>query len=156
MTEQYDHPGASDGRGSPRARDSADGNRTPEAGRFDLDDLFRVLADRRRRFALYHLRRTDGTVRLPTLVSAVLEWETGGDPGTVPERRRQRAYLEFYHNHVPMLAEYGLASYDEDDGVVSLETDLGDAAVLVELARARDGIPPGDPDAEERERNSTA
>lgn len=146
MTEQCDHSGESSGR-RPGARDSTGGNRIPDDEGFDLDDLFRVLADRRRRYALYRLRQTEGKVRLPALVRAVLKWENGTDAETVSEQRRQRTYLDFYHNHVPMLVDHGLASYDEDDGTVRLEADLGTASEHVRLARAHDDVPPADGDA---------
>ena len=145
MTEQRDHPGES-GNSSPDARHSAE-DRTPDDEGFDLDDLFKVLADRRRRYALYRLRRADGAVRLPALVRTVLEWETGTDARAVPEQHCQRTYLDFYHNHVPMLVDYGLASYDEDDGTVRLEADLGAASEYVRLARTYDGIPSADGNA---------
>lgn len=146
MTEQHDHPEES---GSPRpnARGSAEEDPDPPGEGFELDDLFKLLADRRRRYALYRLRRADGAVRLPALVRTVLEWETGRDARTISEQRRQRTYLDFYHNHVPMLVDHGLASYDEDDGTVRLETEFGAASEHVRLARASDGVPPADGDA---------
>ena len=145
MTEQHDHQEQSGDRG-PGVRDSAEEGQTPDDKQFDLDDLFKVLADRRRRYALYRLRRADGAVRLPALVRTVLEWETGTDAETVSEQRRRRTYLDFYHNHVPMLVNYGLASYDEDDGTVRLETELGAASEHVRLARTSDGVPSADGD----------
>lgn len=113
-----------------------------------LDELFEVLSDRRRRYALYRLQQADGRVRLRALVGTVLAWETDRDPEELPERRRRRTYLEFYHTHVPLLADYGLVSYSEDEGTVRLEPDIGGEPYL-RAARADDGIPPLDapPDA---------
>lgn len=116
-------------------------------GDLGLDELFGVLADRRRRYALYRLRQVGGEVRLSALVGAVLEWETGIDVESLPDERRQRAYLEFYHNHVPLLADHGLVSYSRTEGIVRLEADLEEAAWCFERARAHDDVPPGDGDA---------
>ena len=146
MTEQYNHPKESGGR-DPNAYNSAEGNQIHDDEGFDLDDLFRVLADRRRRYALYQLGRANGEMRLPALVRTVLKWETDTNAKTVSEQRRQRTYLDFYHNHVPMLVNYGLASYDEDDGTVRLEADLEAASAHIRLARAHDDVPPAGEDA---------
>lgn len=119
-------------------------------GGVDLDEFFEVLADRRRRYALYHLRRVGGEIDLTALARTVLEWETGTDARELPEKRFQRVYLDFYHNHVPLLSDRGIVSYCEEEGFVRLEADLREATAYLELARVHDDVPPANTGPRER------
>jgi len=98
--------------------DSDDPSRTGSSD--DLEDVFGVLTDRQRRFALYHLKQCGGETELSDLVGQVLEWEHDRPPGQLPERQRQRTYLEFYHSHLPLLEDHDVVEYSDDDGRVRL------------------------------------
>lgn len=86
-----------------------------------VDDALSLLADRRRRYALYHLRdraaTTDreATVSLQGLARRVAAVERGTDPEQVLEDEFERVYLGLQHNHVPRLEDAGVVEYDEDD-----------------------------------------
>ena len=80
-----------------------------------LDQLFRLLADKHRRYALYYLDATaSDTVTLDEVADYVAERtqtsteEQEWASGTAHERIRTR----LHHNHLPRLAKTGLIDYD--------------------------------------------
>lgn len=74
----------------------------------NIDDLFTILSNRRRRYILAYLQRMDDDVaELPELVEWVLTQEADceNDP-------QETVAGELHHIHLPKLAEVGLIDYD--------------------------------------------
>ncbi|WP_133412326.1 DUF7344 domain-containing protein [Natrarchaeobaculum sulfurireducens] len=79
----------------------------------DLESLFRLLADDRRRQVAATLEAiTDDCVDLEVVLAAVAA--ANGDSG--PARDDWR--VEFQHVHLPMFEDVGVMEYDEHDGTV--------------------------------------
>ncbi|MFC7047096.1 hypothetical protein ACFQH6_18370 [Halobacteriaceae archaeon GCM10025711] len=79
----------------------------------DLDTVFDLLADRRRRLALYYLIRSDDAVAsLDELADWVTRLETAdtGEPPT--EDYRRRVVTSLHHAHLPTFAEASVVEYD--------------------------------------------
>jgi hypothetical protein len=94
-----------------------------ESGSVTVDDLFDVLADERRRLALYCLDTRGGSVALAELAAEVARLERGIDEGEstrLPDEDVQPVYLDLYHAHVPKMEENGVVEYDPDTGTVGL------------------------------------
>jgi len=82
----------------------------PYAGTANLptSDRHRLLAKRRRRVALEVLADRTAPVDLDSLATAVAAREGDGtDEATV-----KRVGICLHHNHLPMLAEFGVIDYD--------------------------------------------
>lgn len=80
-----------------------------------LDDLLKLLADRRRRYVLYYLDDAeDDVVTLDELSDHVADrreaWSANTDGTGVVALERVRVGL--HHNHLPRLADAGLIDYD--------------------------------------------
>lgn len=80
----------------------------------DPDDVFRALADERRRRVLDVLADRDEPVDVATLAAAVRE-AAGEEPAPDPERLR----IDLAHHQIPVLAEAGLVDWDVDEGTVA-------------------------------------
>lgn len=86
-----------------------------------IDDVLSLVADRRRRYALYHLcdraaaSDREVAVSLRDLARRVAAVERDTDPDRVLEDEFERVYLGLQHNHVPRLEDAGVVEYDEDD-----------------------------------------
>lgn len=81
----------------------------------ELDTVFEVLSDRRRRYALYVLYRADGgAITVDRLTRRVSRMED--DPGD--ERHTGRIENEIRYNHLPKLIDAGLVEYDERSDTV--------------------------------------
>lgn len=88
-------------------------------------DVFDVLSNRRRRYALHHLKqRSDHRVSLAELSRRVAAWEQGTDPEEITYEDRKSAHTSLSQFHLPKMRDAGLVEFDPDDGVVRL-TDRG-------------------------------
>lgn len=79
-----------------------------------LDEFLELLADRRRRYALYCLDEADETVvSLEELSDQVVQRERNwDDDGTPAEDHGENVRIELHHNHLPRLSDAGLIDYD--------------------------------------------
>jgi hypothetical protein len=86
------------------------------------DDLFETLANRRRRYAVEHLRTVGPGERVSfrTLVEAVASRENDCTRATLTARQRKRVYTALYQRHVPKMAAAGVLDYDRERGTVAL------------------------------------
>jgi hypothetical protein len=100
-----------------------------------VDELFRVLADSRRRTALSCLA-THGELALPDLADELAEIEYGRPLTEIDPESVTELYFDLYHSHVPCLVAADLVEYDQPQDHVAI-TDHGDIAQseLVEQAR---------------------
>lgn len=116
-----------------------------------VDDALSLLADRRRRYALYHLcdraAATDRevTVSLRDLARHVAAVERDTGPERVLEDEFEHVYLGLQHNHVPRLADAGVVEYDEDDGEVRFEGVTGPLAECLGVTRSMEANVPDAP-----------
>ncbi|WP_255170832.1 DUF7344 domain-containing protein [Natrononativus amylolyticus] len=92
-----------------------------DSGPLSLDELFGLLAQRRRRYVLYELRDRDH-VDVRELAVAIVARETNDPPDNVPEERIERVSIRLHHNDLPMLHDAKLLEYDERQGDVSAST----------------------------------
>lgn len=76
-----------------------------------LDRYFDALVDRRRRYALYYLRR-HGSASVEELARHVAARETGRPAADLSTDEYEQVQSSLYHNHLPRLADYGLAEFD--------------------------------------------
>lgn len=85
-----------------------------------------VLADSRRRRALYYLRehRTE-TVTVDELARAVKALETKSSPATLVEDDYEAVRQELAYDHLPRLAEFGIISYDAHFGDLRFDPSRG-------------------------------
>ena len=85
-------------------------------GELSIDEVFALLANRRRRYVFYCLEREDvsSTVGLDELAAQVAEWEREWDDRTNrnPSEHHEIVSIELHHNHLPRIAETPLIDYD--------------------------------------------
>ena len=97
------------------------------------DQLYRVLASRPRRRLLYYLDDV-GQSTITELAEVLVGWETSKQGGMAMETEYDGMMITLKHSHLPMLAEAGLVTYDEETGTVECEP-LDDAVTDL-LARS--------------------
>lgn len=96
-----------------------------------FDACLQLVADRRRRRVIQHLRReADGTTSIDELVDQLYRRSA-----TDTDRRvdREQFTIQLYHAHLPTLAEHGVVEYDPDRGTVQYRSDEQTEAVLDSL-----------------------
>ena len=98
-----------------------------------LDACLTLVADRRRRRLLEHLRHNgNGEVQLDDLVDHLYEAE----PAAADDRQMSRDQLaiQLFHIHLPKLADHGVVEHDHERGTIEYRPDEQIEAVL-------DGLP---------------
>ena len=125
-----------------RPPESTDGSRdTVETGsEFSTGDIYEVLSNRRRRYAIHHLKQTDGPVDVSTLAEQVAAWENDKPVAELDSQERKRVYISLYQSHLPTLEKRGLVAYDDDRGIVELTDSIANAEVYLEVV-AGENVP---------------
>lgn len=80
-----------------------------------LDRLLYLLANRRRRYTLYHLDEVEqAVIPLNELADHLVQWEREWDSRekTEHDTHRREIRIDLHHNQLPRLAEAGLIDYD--------------------------------------------
>ena len=99
------------GLNTPARRDESTAEAAAERP-IDRDAVFRLLAEKRRRHALYYLRKSDsGSVVLTELTDGVLASTAGVPTEEVPDEEYVSLLHELHHVHLPKLAEAGVVDY---------------------------------------------
>jgi hypothetical protein len=81
-----------------------------------LDDVFDLLAEQRRRYAIYYfIDAEDDTVDFEALAEQIAAWETDGDPST---ERVDQVSIDLYQVHLPKLDEAAVVDFDHRSNTV--------------------------------------
>ncbi|WP_233274697.1 DUF7344 domain-containing protein [Haladaptatus cibarius] len=81
---------------------------TNSIGSDDLDALMELLADHRRRYALYYLQNQESEVEIDELAGRIAEWDSDAND-------RERILTELRHKHLPKMEEVGIIERDGDE-----------------------------------------
>lgn len=90
-----------------------------EGGEPSLDDLFRVMADRHRRVALYYLLERD-RVSVPELVDVVTGWTHASDGAVARRDDRERISTGLRTVHFPTMEAANVVAVDREADDVTL------------------------------------
>lgn len=102
------------------------------------DEVFELLSNQRRRFALHYLKHRDETAQLGELSEHVASWENGTELHEVDSAERKRVYTSLQSHHLPKMDEQGVVDYDDRAGVVELEASAEDLDVYLEVVSDKD------------------
>lgn len=92
----------------------------------DVNRVYDVLANRRRRQLLYLLDDADeNAADVPTLASTIAAWEKDiDDPAAVTYDDRKSVQAAVYQHHAPKMAAAGLVEFDKRACRLELDTDV--------------------------------
>ena len=100
------------------------------------DELFHVLRNRRRRYAIHHLKHADDPVDVGDLATQIAAWENDVPTDAVTSKQRRRVYNALQQTHVPELDDTGLVETERRD--VELTDRAAELDVYLELVDGRD------------------
>ncbi|MFC5134025.1 MULTISPECIES: DUF7344 domain-containing protein [Haloferacaceae] len=81
------------------------------------DEIFDVLSNRRRRFVIHALKRTEEPLDVSDLSTHVTAWELDVDPKEVEYEDRRNVYSTLQRTHLPKLEEKDIVEVDEENRV---------------------------------------
>lgn len=102
------------------------------------DDLFEILANRRRRYAIHYLQLKERAVELGTLAEQLAAWENVTPVEAVTSKERKRAYTSLQQRHLPKMDEAGLVDFDERRGTIEPSEALTNLDVYTEVVRGNE------------------
>ncbi len=103
-----------------------------------LEQMYAVLANRRRRFAIHYLQHRGEPVLLGKLAERIAAWENGIDVAAVTSKQRKALYTALQQRHVPKLHDAGLVDFDRRQGLVTPTAVLEDVRIYAEVVAGRE------------------
>ena len=102
---------------SQRAGSAAD---TPadEGPPIELDQVFGLLRNRRRRDVLRYLSGTDEQVRIGKLAETIAARECDKPVRQITSQERKRVYIGLYQGHLPKMDDCGVVEYNQQRGII--------------------------------------
>jgi len=82
------------------------------------DDIFGILQNQRRRYALKYLLAEDRRVALGELAERIAAWENDKTLNEITYSERKRVYVGLYQCHLPKMDDVGVVDFNRDRGHV--------------------------------------
>ena len=103
-------------------------------------DVFEILSNRRRRFALHAIKRREEPIELSELSEQIAAWEMDTEPEQISYEDRRGVYMTLKTTHIPMMDERGVVEFEQQTKTVRSTDLLSKLDVYVEALR-KDEIP---------------
>ena len=95
-------------------------------------EVFDILSNRRRRYALYALLNDD-TTTIGSLAERIAAWENDCTVDEVTSTERKRVYTALQQSHLPKLERTGLVSFDRETGRVHPTDTVDEMDIYLEV-----------------------
>ena len=96
-----------------------DGEGAEPATEVSEDELFDVLANQRRRFAVHLLKREEADkLEIGDMAEQIAAWENGIETAEITGNERKRVYTALQQSHLPKMDDAGVVNFNKDRGVV--------------------------------------
>lgn len=107
----------------------------------DVDTVFHLLSNERRRWAVEYLAENDGATDLRDMAQAMAFIESDGyaTPEAVPRNLYKAAYVSLYQTHLPKLESAGVIDVSRAGNVRGLQPIEGLATICREVRQMSDG-----------------
>ncbi len=102
------------------------------------DDLFELLANRRRRYILHELMRAGDAIDIGTLSEEIAASEDGLEVHEISSKDRKRVYTALHQSHLPKMDKTGVVDFDSDRGTVEPTAALEDVEIYMDVVRGRE------------------
>jgi hypothetical protein len=102
------------------------------------DEIYEVLSNHRRRYALHYLKQNGRNAELGTVSERVAAWENEIDVEEVSSDQRKRVYTSLQRYHFPKMDEAELLEFDRRAGTVELTERADDLDLYMEVINGYD------------------
>jgi len=109
-----------------------------EGDELSEDDLFEILSNSRRRYALHALSSNDEEWEIGRLAEQVAAWENETAIEEVTRAERKSVYTALQQLHLPKMDELGFVEYDKDRGTVRPTAAKDDVDIYLDIVRGDD------------------
>ncbi|WP_323675906.1 hypothetical protein [Halorubellus sp. PRR65] len=84
----------------------------------ELDQVFEILKNQRRRYVLQYLNDVDDTVSMSDLAEEIAALENGKEVSQLSSSERKRVYVGLYQCHLPKMDSMGVVSFNKPRGLI--------------------------------------
>jgi len=103
------------------------------------DDLYEVLANRRRRFAVHLLKREpEDSVEIGEMAERIAAWENDVEVAEITGSDRKRVYTALQQSHLPKMDDAGVVEFDKDRGTVEPTATLEGVDLYMDVVEGRE------------------
>jgi hypothetical protein len=103
-------------------------------------EIFDLLSNNRRRYAIHYCKREDGPVALGDLAEHVAAWELDKEVEEITSAERKRVYTSLQQTHLPTLEQADVIEFD--DHTIELTDEAAELDVYLDVVPA-DSVPWG-------------
>lgn len=82
----------------------------------EMDQVFGILKNKRRRYVLKYLSMVGGETTLSDLAEQIAAWECEKDIAQITSQERKRVYVGLYQCHLPKMADVAAIEYNKQRG----------------------------------------
>lgn len=97
------------------------------------DEMYKMLANRRRRYAIHYLKEQGGSVPLGLLAEQIGAWEQDSHPDELSSAERKTVYTALQQRHLPKMDDAGIVNFDKRAGVVEPTESLENIDIYAEI-----------------------
>lgn len=116
-----------------------DGEGTEPTTEVSEDELFDVLANQRRRFAVHLLKREgEGSVAIGDMADQIAAWENGIDTTEITGNERKRVYTALQQSHLPKMDEAGVVEFNKDRGLIEPAPALTNVDLYMDVVEGKE------------------
>ena len=102
------------------------------------DELFDVLSNRRRRFAVHLLKQESETVEIGDMAEQIAAWENDIDTAELTGSERKRVYTALQQSHLPKMDRAGVVEFNKDRGVIEPTPALEDVDLYMDVVEGKE------------------
>jgi len=111
-----------------------DGGDTEPTTDISEDELFDVLSNQRRRFAVHLLKREeDDSIAIGDMAEQIAAWENGIETTEITGNERKRVYTALQQSHLPKMDKAGVIDFNKNRGVVEPMPAMTDVDVYMDV-----------------------
>ncbi|WP_066413900.1 DUF7344 domain-containing protein [Halorubrum aethiopicum] len=102
------------------------------------DELYDVLANQRRRFAVHLLKREEETMEIGDMAEQIAAWENDVDMAEITGSDRKRVYTALQQSHLPKMDRAGVVDFNKDRGVVEPTVALQNIDLYMDVVEGKE------------------
>ncbi|OYR54063.1 hypothetical protein DJ73_06035 [Halorubrum sp. Ea1] len=103
------------------------------------DELFDVLSNQRRRFAVHLLKREEeDRIAIGDMAEQIAAWENGIETTEITGNERKRVYTALQQSHLPKMDEAGVVEFNKDRGVVEPTPALQNVDLYMDVVEGKE------------------
>lgn len=115
-----------------------DGGGAEPATDISEDELFDVLSNQRRRFAVHLLKREEGSLEIGDMAEQIAAWENGIETKEITGSDRKRVYTALQQSHLPKMDRAGVIEFNKSRGVIEATPAIEDVDLYLDVVEGKE------------------